>query len=449
VNAVQRVTPPEGSIAPANPASYAAPRGADEVDGSVGVAAAADGQPALGAMFAPGGSKSARSVAPATASTNASVSERTDEQIPIRAVETLPSGSIIHSKAIHSEATHGIGQQEEVRDGGQEEFAAVPQIAPAQPILMQPALTAVAIAASGAPEASTAPKPGLSSSIDEQKTPVADLPVHRGIHEASGIKPGSTAGSPVADKPGQETWTESIQTPSTKTAHEALAVGVTNAAMSQPAGSHFVVAESSGIEASAVVRDPTGAHGTANTPATMDGSSAGPAPAPRESFAALDAGAMVGTPGWVHAGGRQAEAGFEDPELGWVGVRADLSGGSVHASVVPGSTEAAQALGGHLAGLSAYLSEQHTPVATLTMAAPGNSGLDSGVGQNTEQNPGQGMDQAMQQGAGQRGDGSASMAPRANADVSPSSTIAAAQAGEFDATAYARDGRGTHITVMA
>ena len=115
---------------------------------------------------------------------------------------------------------------------------------------------------------------------------------------------------------------------------------------------------------------------------------------PRETFAALDAGDAVAKPAWIHAGTQRAEAGFQDPALGWVGVRADTSGGGVHAQLVPGSADAAQALSGHLAGLNAYLAEHHTPVETLTLAAPesGWAGGQSGTGGG----------QQMQQGAGQQ-----------------------------------------------
>ncbi|HEY1768240.1 MAG TPA: hypothetical protein VGG26_11315 [Terracidiphilus sp.] len=113
----------------------------------------------------------------------------------------------------------------------------------------------------------------------------------------------------------------------------------------------------------------------------------------REPFAALDADTSSGPIPWTHAGARSAEAGFEDPALGWVGVRADLAAGGVHAAVVPGSAEAAQMLGTHMAGLQAYLSEQRAPVNTVTMASP--SGMDMGFGQGTNEQ--------MQQGHG-RGD---------------------------------------------
>ncbi len=44
-----------------------------------------------------------------------------------------------------------------------------------------------------------------------------------------------------------------------------------------------------------------------------------------QTFAALDAENSTATSKWVHAGRNTAEAGFEDPVLGWVGVRAQAA----------------------------------------------------------------------------------------------------------------------------
>lgn len=94
---------------------------------------------------------------------------------------------------------------------------------------------------------------------------------------------------------------------------------------------------------------------------------------------------------WVRAGAQQAEAGFEDPQLGWVSVRADVNGGTIHASLVPATADAAQVMGGHLDGLNAYLSEHHSTVETITLSAP--------AGRAHEEPGSQG--QGMQRGAGQ------------------------------------------------
>lgn len=90
----------------------------------------------------------------------------------------------------------------------------------------------------------------------------------------------------------------------------------------------------------------------------------------QDSFAALDAESAVPTPVWIHAGVRHAEAGFQDPSLGWVSVRAQLDANGVHAAIVPHSTDAAQALSGHLAALGSFMTTHHAPLQTLTVASP-------------------------------------------------------------------------------
>ena len=89
----------------------------------------------------------------------------------------------------------------------------------------------------------------------------------------------------------------------------------------------------------------------------------------QDTFAALDGERAIPQAAWIHARAHHAEAGYFDPALGWVGVRADTTAGGVHAAVLPGSAEAAQVLGSHLSGLNAYLSEHHGPAATVSIAA--------------------------------------------------------------------------------
>ncbi len=159
-------------------------------------------------------------------------------------------------------------------------------------------------------------------------------------------------------------------------------------------------------EGSAMVAGSHMAAGGGATGQTLTGSAGG-------TFAALDSGSTfgadtsVGAPGWVHASSQRAEAGFEDPVLGWVGVRADVVSGTVHAAILPGSAEAAAALSTHLAGLGTYLSEQHAPVSAVTVAAPAQQGMESGGGQHLQQNPQQnggednrGAREALQQAGG-------------------------------------------------
>jgi hypothetical protein len=194
---------------------------------------------------------------------------------------------------------------------------------------------------------------------------------------------------------------------------------------------------------------PAGVHGTMNANGgnlqSPSGGAAGSSPA--ETFAALDRDTGVGTPGWIHAGAQQAEAGFQDPALGWVGVRADMSAGGVHAALVPGSPEAAQALGGHMAGLNAYLAEQHTPVERLTLAAP--------EGRNADPGADQGASQSMHQGAGQNAGQGRSPESQPNTLVNAQPIPAqvshqrAAQSGALDTTVQSARSVGTHISVMA
>jgi hypothetical protein len=121
-----------------------------------------------------------------------------------------------------------------------------------------------------------------------------------------------------------------------------------------------------------------------------------------ETFAALDADSGAHT--WIHAGSNSAEAGYQDPSLGWVGVRAHIDGSGVHAAVVPGSEEASRILGSHMDGLSRYLTEHHTPVEMLTMAAGKEMGNGQGAefmgnGQGSGQRQGQETNPHAQQGS--------------------------------------------------
>ena len=98
-----------------------------------------------------------------------------------------------------------------------------------------------------------------------------------------------------------------------------------------------------------------------------------------QALMVMDAATELSGPQWVHAGMRRAEAGFEDPALGWIGVRAQLDASGVHAALVPGSAAAAQSLGSHLAGLNTYLVEHHAPVDSLTLEAPLSRVAEQGI----------------------------------------------------------------------
>lgn len=200
-----------------------------------------------------------------------------------------------------------------------------------------------------------------------------------------------------------------------------------------------------------MMRDSSGQSGTGNAGGDAGGrSDARSGPTPGETFAALDADSGAVQPTWVHAGAQQAEAGYQDPTLGWVSVRADMSGGGVHAELVAGSADAAQALSGHMEGLNAYLADHHTPVETLTLSSPvsGWSGMggQAGSGQGMQQNSGeQGAGQQMGQGvdAGFR----ANSAPIASQETA--TVELAAWAGGVEAGAQAGSSGGAYISVMA
>jgi hypothetical protein len=96
-----------------------------------------------------------------------------------------------------------------------------------------------------------------------------------------------------------------------------------------------------------------------------------PQPAVSDTFSALDAPSAMPTTTWLHAGPRHAEAGYLDPVLGWVGVRAESAGASVHAAIITGSADAARALDTHLAGLNSFMAEHHGQSSTVTIAPSG------------------------------------------------------------------------------
>ena len=116
-----------------------------------------------------------------------------------------------------------------------------------------------------------------------------------------------------------------------------------------------------------------------------------------ETFTALESGTRVDSGGSnsIRSGRLQAEAGYQDPTLGWIGIRAEASRGMIHATVLSPTPDVAQALSGHMAGLHTHLAENRTPVDTLTFTSLGSNGQhlpchDSGGGmyQGAEQHAG-------------------------------------------------------------
>jgi hypothetical protein len=107
-----------------------------------------------------------------------------------------------------------------------------------------------------------------------------------------------------------------------------------------------------------------------------------------EPSSAIDATASQPASRWTVTGAHRVEAGFDDPSLGWVAVRAQSSAGTIHAAVVPSSVEAAEVLGGHLVGLNAHMATERIPMSEVSLSAP-----DGGNAQSAAQGNGQGHEQ--------------------------------------------------------
>jgi flagellar hook-length control protein FliK len=196
-----------------------------------------------------------------------------------------------------------------------------------------------------------------------------------------------------------------------------------------------------------LTNSPLGLHGPMSLAGKPGGvSSTLAAPASSEPFAAIDAGFDQARPTWIHAGVNHAEVGYQDAVLGWVGVRAEVGGGGIHAALVPSSAEAAQTLSGHMTELNAYLTDHHAGVERLTVAPPQQSNL-SGSEQDSSRN--------MQQGTGQNsGQGSNADRPWMNqAEPPPISLAAGVEAQTSDPmlnlNPHALRTEGVHISVLA
>ena len=266
--------------------------------------------------------------------------------------------------------------------------------------------------------------PGLAVSATHSPTPLAASSATVHI-SADAVQDGS----------------QTVRGPTSRaTSHSAVGQTVATATPVDPAQTAAVDTASVALRTSTPTAQASAAPASVHTQIPVPTSAAAPR---QDTISALDAGTSLGTPTWTHAGGQHAEAGFRDPALGWVGVRADLSAGGIHATVVPNSEEAAQALNGHLAGLSAHLVQQQTPVVSLSMASPSESGVENGMGQR------------MQQGAQGSPQGGASDEPQAssqdNAPPAPTSSnpAASAQSSVLDTLTYTGELRGTRISVMA
>lgn len=105
----------------------------------------------------------------------------------------------------------------------------------------------------------------------------------------------------------------------------------------------------------------------------------------QDTFAALDSGGNHVN--WTHTGPQRVEAAFQDPVLGQVSVRADATGGNVHATLISSTNEGAQALSSHLGELNHFLNQQNSGINSVSVETGGaqSSFAGSGGQQNGQQ----------------------------------------------------------------
>ena len=295
-------------------------------------------------------------------------------------------------------------------------------------------------AATGAPPASTVSNPLGRAQIGSDGRPVTSAPVSTAIQAVESPSEGRSRGSATESIPRKSGAVKSGRglersSSARQTAEPALARQSFSSLEEPPAGA----------------LQPAGARSAASLAVDFAAGSASAIGTVKvgETFDALDSAATLADPSWVHAGAHKAEAGFEDPSLGWVSVRAESGGGKVHAEIVPDSSDAAQALSGHLAGVHAYLAEHHTTVETVTVAAPESRSAamagGHGAGEASQQGTGhEGGRQTGEQTAQTTGSGIPSISSRSSM---PDATSGSSTLRDADSEAVATG--GIHISVMA
>ena len=235
---------------------------------------------------------------------------------------------------------------------------------------------------------------------------------------------------PGAGKSGKLQIQTAQGSPSGEVPSATLAVHATASTVSEPGSDAFSLARApSSVQAANGT-----AGGVGESPAAAQGTST-----THQTFTTLDNIDDRTALNWVHAGARHAEAGFEDPTLGWIGVRADQSGGGVHAIVVPTTAEAAQTLGSQMAGLNAHLAESHTPLASLSLGSTEGREGGTGAGQGFNQSAGQNQAQSNSQDAHV----SSTEAAGGSSNVGSGAVLATA------ASPGLMDHEAKHISVMA
>jgi hypothetical protein len=161
--------------------------------------------------------------------------------------------------------------------------------------------------------------------------------------------------------------------------------------------------------------------------------------APHQTFEAIDRAGKDAGADWVHTSARRAEAGFQDPALGWIAVRADQNPAGVHATVFPATAEAAQSLGSQMAGLTAHLAETHASIASLSLGTGESREAGTAAGQSFHQNADQNRQQ--QSAAGSQAS--------ATSETSASATRVSLPAPSPMPLAIPLNSDSRHISVMA
>jgi hypothetical protein len=257
----------------------------------------------------------------------------------------------------------------------------------------------------------------------------------------------SKADIPRAEKPGSALAGSPGQVAS-RTAHSTEAHPTLE---SKPLALQPQIAGQSG-DPSSLARDAGPLRFVENSSDSRTGNFSGSAPSEaRETFAAIDNGMSPDATGWTHIGAHRAEAGIQDPALGWIGVRAEGSASQVHATLIPGSADAAQALSGHMAGLTAFLADAHTPVQSLQVALPENREAALITGSDQGQGMSQSSDQGMSQNSGQGNSSNSSHNFNSIAPASPVAVRSGSQVspGSFSQAPGPTEFSGAHISVMA
>jgi hypothetical protein len=326
--------------------------------------------------------------------------------------------------------------------------ASVSSPAQVQPIAPQPATIPGQIAAPIADQIHS-PAQSDGQTAEQRTTAVSPVAGNQGVASGKTAVTSSDAAPPELERSSTAVTSRSSEPVASRNAQaqEASHAVVHGLQASQPqiAGA--------GGDASSLVRDPAAQNASQDTSSTAETGSA--AIAAHETFATIDTGASSDTSSWTHIGAHRAEAGIQDPTLGWIGVRADGSAGQVHATLIPGSTDAAQALGGHLAGLNAYLADTYTPVQSIHIAQPEGreaaSSSSQDQGQGMGQSSGQSSNQGMNQNANQDGSSQSprNLQPVMSAHPATDRIQAQVSTGSFGQPPGTTEFSGAHISVVA